>query len=94
VSRGRSEESKKRPGEDRSIDRVFVGIARDAAGDEGIVGIHTAEGWMPLVCSTRSALQKMEEMARTMADASGEQIHFVRFERGDTFARFKPRPPR
>lgn len=85
-----SQESKKRPGEDKQMTRLYAAIGTDASGDEGIVGFQSSEGWVPLVFSTRRNLDKLKALARELADGTGETIRFVSFCREGVASEFKP----
>jgi hypothetical protein len=82
--------SGRRPGEPEEIGTLYAALSHSAGRGEGIAGVMTADGWMPLVFSTRKALDLMLGQCQAIADASGDPVRVVRFERSGLVGEFRP----
>jgi hypothetical protein len=51
-----------------NIEKMFAYIARDADGTEGLIGIMTPEGWMPLVGADLQRAASLKPYAQAMAN--------------------------
>ena len=50
------------------IKTIYVALAIDPAnGDEGVCGVHTAAGWVPLVASDKARLEFVRQAAEQIA---------------------------
>jgi len=50
---------------------------------EGVIGVHTKDGWMPLVASDRVRLGDLKMFARMVAKQSGRPVVLKRFVMAD-----------
>lgn len=51
----------------------------DTEGNEGIAGVKTPKGWMPLVYSDDEFREKAEELARKVMHKTGKKLTLKRF---------------
>jgi hypothetical protein len=63
----------------RVIEEIFVFMAVDDDGSEGIMGFKSREGWVPMVASEPQSVTVMAEIAAHMGEASHKKVHLVKF---------------
>lgn len=75
------------------IEHMYVAIAVDKlTGDEGVCGMLTDAGWIPLVASDRIRLPTVLEAAEKVAKSGQMLVRVVRFEKAAEFRVFDYRP--
>lgn len=60
------------------IDEVYCFIAEDN-GDEGIAGLHTRNGLMPMIGADKARVDALRPMAEELSRATGVRIVLTRF---------------
>ncbi len=61
------------------INEVFVFVATDEHGDEGIPAFQSSAGmWMPLVAADRARVDSLRPMAKEIAKMTGSSIKLIR----------------
>lgn len=62
------------------IEEMYAFVAEDSGpDDEGIVGINTATGWMPLVGADMARVESLKPIAKGIAAQTGKKIKLVHF---------------
>ena len=62
------------------IEEIYAFVAEDSGPeDEGIVGMNTGDGWMPLVGADMARVESHKPIARGIAAATGKKIKILRF---------------
>jgi len=62
------------------IEEIYAFVAEDSGPeDEGIVGMNTGDGWMPLVGADMARVESLKPIARGIAAATGKKIKILRF---------------
>jgi len=62
------------------IDEVFAYICDDTGpDDEGVIGINTAHGWMPLIGADVARVESIRNAARSVALLTKKKVKLVRF---------------
>ena len=62
------------------IEEMFAFVAEDSGpDDEGIVGMNTGAGWMPLVGADMARVESLRPIARTIAAETEVRIKLLRF---------------
>jgi len=66
------------------ITEMYAFVAEDSGpDDEGIVGMNTKLGWMPLVGADMARVESLKPIAKGIANATGKKIkllHFIKRE--------------
>ena len=70
--------SKKRPGEPREIQSLYVWVGVTHDGDEGIIGVITEFGIITCVTSKKDAAQRIRPKAIMAATTQGETARLIR----------------
>ncbi len=62
------------------IEEMYAFVAEDSGpDDEGIVGMNTGSGWMPLVGADMARIESLKPIARTIASETGTRIKLLHF---------------
>lgn len=62
------------------IESLWAYISIDQAdGDEGVLGIHTTRGWMPLVAADKTRLDDLRPFAEEITRQTGVPVQLVQF---------------
>ena len=62
------------------IEEMFAFVAEDSGpDDEGVVGMYTKNGWMPLVGADRARVESLRPIVRTIAVETGQRIKLLHF---------------
>ena len=62
------------------IEEMFAFVAEDSGPeDEGLVGMKTEHGWMPLVGADMARVESLKPIARGIAAATGKKIKIIHF---------------
>lgn len=64
------------------IDKLYAWISTDEDGQEGVIGISTADGWMPAVGSDQARMESLRPVAETVARATGRHVLLKVFSTG------------
>ena len=63
------------------IEQMYAFVAEDSGpGDEGIIGMQTAYGWMPLVGADMARVESLKPIARDMAEQLGKPVKLLHFD--------------
>lgn len=62
------------------IERMFAFITEDEPGSEGIIGVQTYSGLMPLVGADMKRVESLRPIAQATATATGKSVALVLFE--------------
>lgn len=68
----------------KTTERIYVWIAEDLDGVEGVISYPFNGSPMPLLASDLNLVQQFTPLARQAANARGATAHLVIFERGET----------
>jgi hypothetical protein len=71
--------SAKRPGQRLRIDELFAWVAVDENGDEGVMGMKTGHGWVPMVGADRERIESFRKYAMAVSAGSREKARLVKF---------------
>lgn len=66
----------------KKIEEMYAFVVTDPDDDtEGVIGMKTDIGWMPLVGADLSRIESLREMAKTIAGAAGtrDSLKLLRF---------------
>jgi len=62
------------------IEEMYAFVAEDSGpDDEGIVGMGTKAGWMPLVGADMTRVESLKPIARNIAAQTGKKIKLLHF---------------
>uniref|UniRef100_A0A6H1Z6A3 Uncharacterized protein n=1 Tax=viral metagenome TaxID=1070528 RepID=A0A6H1Z6A3_9ZZZZ len=62
------------------IEEMYAFVAEDSGPeDEGLVGMNTGDGWMPLVGADMARVESLKPIARGIAAATGKKIKIIHF---------------
>lgn len=61
------------------VDQMYAYVSVDDDGDEGICGIRTGMGWMPMVGADMARMLSLRNHAELVAQESGRTVRLVRF---------------
>ncbi len=62
------------------IEEMYAFVAEDSGpDDEGVVGINTGSGWMPLVGADMARVESLKPIAREIAARTGQKIKLLHF---------------
>ena len=62
------------------IEEMYAFVAEDSGpDDEGIVGMGTRAGWMPLVGADMARVESLKPIARNIAAQTGKKIKLLHF---------------
>lgn len=61
------------------IDRMYAFVVVDKDGTEGVAGMRTDDGWLPLVGADFDRVDSLRPIAQHMADTFGHSITLVEF---------------
>lgn len=75
------------------IDSVFVFIAADENGDEGLIGCEGPHGWVPFVCGDLERVEQLRPLAQDVADATGRPVTLRYLGTARNVETLIPRPP-
>lgn len=73
-----------------NIDEIWAWTAIDKDGTEGIVGVGTRDGWLPLVGADRERAESCRSMVQEIVDATGVEARLKRFSTVEVVATLKP----
>ena len=62
------------------ITRLWAYLAVHDDDDEGVIGMQTPDGWVPLVAADRARLASLRPYAEHVAASAGLVVRLVRFE--------------
>lgn len=65
------------------LEEVWIVISVDADGNEGLCGMTTAQGWMPLVAAHPRMLPRFKQLAAEIAVAGGCITRLARYTTRD-----------
>lgn len=75
------------------IEQMFVAVATDKqTGDEGVCGVLTDAGWVPLVASDRIRLERVMQTALRVAEDQQMLVRVVRFDTREEVMTYDYRP--
>ena len=79
--------------EPHRITYLIAAVAIDPDnGDEGIIGVSTATGWVPLIASDAIRLSQITEMASKLAAEENLLVRLCRFSSREEISSFDRRP--
>ena len=62
------------------IEGMYAFVAEDSGpDDEGIIGMNTGSGWMPLVGADMARVESLKPIARRVAAETGKKIKILHF---------------
>lgn len=62
------------------IEEMYAFVAEDSGpDDEGLIGMNTGSGWMPLVGADMARVESLKPIAREIAEATGKKIKILHF---------------
>lgn len=62
------------------IEEMFAFVTEDSGPeDEGIVGMNTGAGWMPLVGADMARVESLKPIAKQIAAVTGKRIKILHF---------------
>jgi len=62
------------------IEQMYAFVCEDSGPeDEGIIGMQTGMGWMPLVGADMARVKSLRPIAETIARSSGKPVKLLRF---------------
>jgi hypothetical protein len=61
------------------IGHIWAFLSVDDDGNEGLCGIRTNEGWLPLVCADDARMKSLIPIAHGIARSTGKLIKLVKF---------------
>ena len=62
------------------IEEMFAFVAEDSGpDDEGVVGMATGSGWMPLVGADMARVESLKPIAQDIASQTGKKIKLIHF---------------
>jgi hypothetical protein len=69
---------------------AFVAID-EKNGDEGVLGIFTGSGWMPLICADETRIQQMLPIAKDVCRREKKKFRILQFSvREDVTEKYTP----
>lgn len=72
------------------IKAIHAFVTKDnPGGDEGIIGMATQAGWIPLIAADQERLEQLREYAQEFADKHGLNIKLVRFTQREDIEEIK-----
>ena len=63
------------------IEQMYAFIAEEGPDDEGVIGMNTRLGWMPLVGADMARVKSLRQMALQVAREAGKPVKLLRFTR-------------
>lgn len=77
---------------DLRITEMFAFVMVDPADNsEGICGMATDSGWVPMVGADTARVESLMPLAQKIADATGRPIEVLRFSNRDTITTITPK---
>lgn len=68
------------------IEEMFAFVVEDSGpDDEGIIGMNTGTGWMPLVGADMARVESLKPIARKIGMAAGKRVKILRFTQREEF---------
>ena len=62
------------------IEEMYAFVAEDSGpDDEGLVGMNTVSGWMPLVGADMARVESLKPIAKNIAAQTGKKIKLLHF---------------
>lgn len=61
------------------IDQMYAFVATDKNGDEGIIGMNTADGWLPLVGADMERIDSLKRIAREAGIQAQVKVKLIKF---------------
>ena len=62
------------------IDCMYAFVAEDSEPeDEGIIGMQTDDGWLPLVGADMARVESLKPVAQAIAQATGKRVKLLHF---------------
>jgi hypothetical protein len=61
------------------IDSMYAFIAKDKEGEEGVVGMKTHDGWIPMVGADMDRVNSLMPIAKMIAEQTGVTIKLYLF---------------
>ncbi len=62
-----------------TITKLTAFVAIDKDNEEGVMGIRTAEGWMPLICADEARIKSMFPAAEKISKATNKPYRILQF---------------
>ncbi len=63
------------------IDSLYAFVAEDSGPeDEGIIGVQTEQGWLPLVGADMARVEALRPLAKSIGQQTGKTIKLLHFE--------------
>lgn len=73
------------------IEMMYAFITEDKGpDDEGIVGMNTGTGWMPLVGADMKRVESLKPIAQSISRQTGKRIKILQFETRKELGVIKP----
>lgn len=64
------------------IEQMYAFVAEDSGpDDEGLIGMNTPQGWMPLVGANLVRVESLKPIAKAIARQLGKPVKLLHFER-------------
>lgn len=64
------------------IEQMYAFVAEDTSpDDEGVIGMNTANGWIPLVGADLARVESLKPIARDIARQIGKPVKLLYFEK-------------
>lgn len=61
------------------IDDIYVFVATEDDGSEGITGFKSGDTWIPMVCADTTRLESIRPIAHQIARQTGKPIKLIHF---------------
>jgi hypothetical protein len=62
------------------IDRVWIFVAQEPGGDEGVIAENRGGTWFPFVAADEKRLEQLKERARALPLTPGTTLKLIRFD--------------
>ncbi len=72
------------------IKTIHAFIAEDKDGQEGLVGMHTPDGWVPFVCADEDRINSIRPIAEKIAQQQEKTIKLIKFSLREEIEVIKP----
>lgn len=73
------------------IETMYAFIAEDTSpDDEGIIGMNTGTGWMPLVGADMERVESLKPIAQSISRQTGKRVKILQFETRREIGVIKP----
>lgn len=74
----------------KRIDEMYAFVAVHDDQDEGVMGMPTAQGWLPMVGADMARMESLKDLAKVLAQRSGKRIRLLRFSVREELEVFDP----